>query len=185
MDVPLFALARSLIWWGFDSVGEKTVIHMRLSPGLHPSPRDLNNRCRFHVTSAGPQTRSINFNSSSRSNRFCRDINYSHPCMAPSPTSSDQQRGMLRWFKRTWLRSSHSSADADTAEPHSQGQTLSSASRAAAGGRPPPTHLIILVNGLFGSAANWDVIAEQLQQHLPPDTLLHPSQVNARCVGVV
>lgn len=39
-----------------------------------------------------------------------------------------------------------------------------------------------MVNGLFGSAANWDVIAEQLQQQLPPDTLLHPSQVNARCV---
>jgi hypothetical protein len=155
---------------------------MRLSPGLHSSPRDLDNLHRLHVTSVGPQNQPISFNSSSRSNRFLRDTNYSHPCMTPSSTSSDQQRGMFRWFKRTWLRNSHSSTDADTAEPHSQGQTLQSASRAAAGARPPPTHLIVLVNGLFGSAANWDVIAEQLQQHLPPDTLLHPSQVNARCV---
>lgn len=47
---------------------------------------------------------------------------------------------------------------------------------------PPPTHLIVMVNGLFGSATNWDVMCEQLRQHLPPDTLLHASKVNARWV---
>jgi hypothetical protein len=43
-----------------------------------------------------------------------------------------------------------------------------------------PTHLIIMVNGLFGSSSNWDVMCEQLRQQLPPDALLHPSKVNAR-----
>lgn len=50
------------------------------------------------------------------------------------------------------------------------------------GGQPSSrTHLIVFVNGLFGSPSNWTVVCEQLQQRLDMrETLLHPSQVNAR-----
>jgi hypothetical protein len=43
------------------------------------------------------------------------------------------------------------------------------------------THLIVMVNGLFGGPSNWDVIIEELHQHLDDQqTLLHASQVNTR-----
>jgi len=68
----------------------------------------------------------------------------------------------------------------------------------------PPTHLIVFVNGLYGSSANWDVICEELSAALggesggapegageeaaaegggrrpPPPPLLHASQANSR-----
>ena len=33
------------------------------------------------------------------------------------------------------------------------------------------THVIVLVNGLFGAADNWEVVLEKLQQRLPRATL--------------
>lgn len=42
-----------------------------------------------------------------------------------------------------------------------------------------PRHLVVLVNGLFGSRANWEVISRLLRSHLDPsDTLIHVSCVN-------
>lgn len=154
---------------------------MRLSPSLHSSPRDLDTRYGSCLKPGGPCTRSTLVDSS-------RSIRSRH-AMAPSLTSWDQQRGMLGWLRRTWFRSSHSSStDADPAGQPRSSLILPGARPAPASAgsvSPAPTHLIVMVNGLFGSAANWDVIAEQLQQHLPPDTLLHPSQVNARWVVLV
>jgi hypothetical protein len=95
------------------------------------------------------------------------------PRTAPSPAASAPSappHGLLGWFERRWVSIARSS-------PRDEQQTAYSSQTAG------PTHLIILVNGLFGSASNWDVMCEQLRQHLPPDTLLHPSTVNARCVG--
>lgn len=41
------------------------------------------------------------------------------------------------------------------------------------------THLVVLVNGLFGSPANWTVIAGLLNQHLDQDSvLIHISAAN-------
>lgn len=33
------------------------------------------------------------------------------------------------------------------------------------------THVIMLVNGLFGTSDNWDVVREKLEQRLPASTL--------------
>ncbi|KAF8063649.1 IPK2 [Scenedesmus sp. PABB004] len=51
------------------------------------------------------------------------------------------------------------------------------AQRQQAGG---PSHLIVLVNGLFGGPANWDVTCDALRRELPAAVLLHPSAVNTR-----
>ena len=46
------------------------------------------------------------------------------------------------------------------------------------------THVIVLVNGLFGTAENWDVVVEKLQQRLPPaslrSTLILASRASSR-----
>lgn len=46
------------------------------------------------------------------------------------------------------------------------------------------THVIVLVNGLFGAAENWDVVLEKLQQRLPQEsldaTLILASQASSR-----
>lgn len=85
--------------------------------------------------------------------------------------------GLVGWLQRSWICRS-SRADAGALQQESGKQMHQQ--HPGAKGLASPTHLVVMVNGLFGSAANWDVICEQLQQHLPPDTLLHPSRVNAR-----
>ena len=46
-----------------------------------------------------------------------------------------------------------------------------------------PEHLVVLCNGLFGSADNWRVVVEQLRGAVDADaTLLLTSAVNSRCV---
>lgn len=56
----------------------------------------------------------------------------------------------------------------------SQSTTVSSASTSAAQQTQPAEkrHLVVLVHGLFGTAANWVVIKEYLLSHLDPHTTL-------------
>lgn len=93
------------------------------------------------------------------------------PKTAPSSATATPSapHGILGWFQRRWVSTKSS--------PRDQEQQPAHVSTTAG-----PTHLIVLVNGLFGSSSNWEVMCEQLRQHLPPDTLLHPSTVNARWV---
>lgn len=52
-----------------------------------------------------------------------------------------------------------------------------SAGGAGAGGRAPE-HLLVLVNGLFGSRANWEVLQGLIAAELGAGALLHASQSN-------
>lgn len=120
-------------------------------------------------------------NNSSRSHPALSRGQLAVPALAPM-TSQDPrspQGGMFGWLGRRWSWLSSSAVRSSSRPDASTAASFSSAQQTAEP-RPPPTHLIVMVNGLFGSAANWDVMCEQLQQHLPPDTLLHPSKVNAR-----
>ena len=50
-----------------------------------------------------------------------------------------------------------------------------------------PDHLLVMVNGLSGSRANWSYIARQLEENLPPTTRLHvstASEYRATYLGV-
>ncbi|KAH1124909.1 hypothetical protein GYH30_014515 [Glycine max] len=47
------------------------------------------------------------------------------------------------------------------------------------GQRPTPTHLIIMVNGLVGSAQNWKFAAKQFLKRYPKDTIVHCSERNS------
>ncbi|KAK7351516.1 hypothetical protein VNO77_11036 [Canavalia gladiata] len=49
----------------------------------------------------------------------------------------------------------------------------------ASGQRPNPTHLIIMVNGLIGSAQNWKFAAEQFLKRYPEDVVVHCSECNS------
>lgn len=104
-----------------------------------------------------------------------------HQSASQQPKSPN--RGLLGWLQHQWACRSHNSSDAAGSTAAGPGQPAASQQQQQQGDsafRAAPTHLIVMVNGLFGSAANWDVICEQLKQHLPSDTLLHPSKVNAR-----
>ena len=47
------------------------------------------------------------------------------------------------------------------------------------GGGGSPTHLVVLVNGVFGNAGNWSVMRRELAEQLDQEaTLLHVSYVN-------
>ncbi|CAN6539981.1 unnamed protein product [Malus baccata var. baccata] len=46
------------------------------------------------------------------------------------------------------------------------------------GGKRSPTHLIILVNGLIGSAENWKYAAKQFLKRYPEDVIAHCSECN-------
>ncbi|XP_009367412.2 putative lipase C4A8.10 [Pyrus x bretschneideri] len=48
----------------------------------------------------------------------------------------------------------------------------------ATGGKMSPTHLIILVNGLIGSAENWKYAAKQFLKRYPEDVIAHCSECN-------
>ncbi|KAG5034410.1 hypothetical protein JHK87_009320 [Glycine soja] len=47
------------------------------------------------------------------------------------------------------------------------------------GQRPTPTHLIIMINGLVGSAQNWKFAAKQFLKRYPEDTIVHCSERNS------
>ncbi|XP_027356310.1 putative lipase YDR444W [Abrus precatorius] len=49
----------------------------------------------------------------------------------------------------------------------------------ASGQRPNPTHLIIMVNGLIGSAQNWKFAAKHFLKRYPEDTIVHCSECNS------
>ncbi|KAK7311745.1 hypothetical protein RJT34_10072 [Clitoria ternatea] len=49
----------------------------------------------------------------------------------------------------------------------------------ASGHRPNPTHLIIMVNGLVGSAENWKFAAKQFLKRYPEDAVVHCSERNS------
>ncbi|XP_061369596.1 putative lipase ROG1 isoform X2 [Gastrolobium bilobum] len=49
----------------------------------------------------------------------------------------------------------------------------------ASGQRPKPTHLIITVNGLIGSAQNWKFAAKQFLKRYPDDAIVHCSECNS------
>lgn len=47
------------------------------------------------------------------------------------------------------------------------------------GHRPKPTHLIIMVNGLIGSAENWKFAAKQFLKRYPEEAIVHCSERNS------
>ncbi|AES73903.2 putative alpha/Beta hydrolase [Medicago truncatula] len=49
----------------------------------------------------------------------------------------------------------------------------------ASGHRSNPTHLIIMVNGLIGSAHNWKYAAKQFLKRYPYDVIVHCSECNS------
>jgi hypothetical protein len=76
--------------------------------------------------------------------------------------------GPWGWLQRTFSTQAHAAAITPTAAAQLQHPRK-------------PTHLVVMVNGLFGGPGNWDVVREELQQQLDPQhTILHPSQVNQR-----
>ncbi|XP_027332915.1 uncharacterized protein LOC113847813 isoform X2 [Abrus precatorius] len=62
------------------------------------------------------------------------------------------------------------------AEPNSGGQDLFDA---AATAQPIPHHLVIMVNGIIGSAADWRYAAEQFVKKLPDKVIVHRSECNS------
>ncbi|XP_065848921.1 uncharacterized protein [Euphorbia lathyris] len=49
---------------------------------------------------------------------------------------------------------------------------------AAAEARVPPDHLVIMVNGIIGSSADWKYAAEQFVRQLPDKVIVHRSECN-------
>nr|KYP70138.1 Putative lipase ROG1 [Cajanus cajan] len=49
----------------------------------------------------------------------------------------------------------------------------------ASGHRPDPIHLVIMVNGLIGSAENWKFAAKQFLKRYPEDAVVHCSERNS------
>lgn len=97
------------------------------------------------------------------------------PATQPSPPWLLQQAQQLLSF-------SHRSAPAPPGPPPAAALTRArSSSSGGAAAAQQPTHLIVLVNGLFGGPGNWAVVCEALAQRLGGgDVLLHPSGVNVR-----
>ncbi|KAI9201663.1 hypothetical protein LWI28_027015 [Acer negundo] len=44
---------------------------------------------------------------------------------------------------------------------------------------PPPTHLVVMVNGIIGSAHNWKYAAKQFLRKYPKDVIVHCSESNS------
>ncbi|KAJ9550745.1 hypothetical protein OSB04_014790 [Centaurea solstitialis] len=49
----------------------------------------------------------------------------------------------------------------------------------SAGGNVPPDHLVIMVNGIIGSAADWTYAAKQFVNRLPDKVIVHCSECNS------
>ncbi|KAG5020110.1 hypothetical protein JHK87_015965 [Glycine soja] len=64
------------------------------------------------------------------------------------------------------------------AEADSAGQDFFDAAAAAAP-NPAPHHLVIMVNGIIGSAADWRYAAEQFVKKLPDKVIVHRSECNS------
>ncbi|XP_077216425.1 lipid droplet phospholipase 1-like [Tasmannia lanceolata] len=47
------------------------------------------------------------------------------------------------------------------------------------GDHPSPTHLVVFVNGIIGSAANWRFAAKQFVKRFPEDVIAHCSECNS------
>lgn len=64
------------------------------------------------------------------------------------------------------------------AEAHAAGQDVFDAA-AAATPKTAPHHLVIMVNGIIGSAADWRYAAEQFVKRLPDKVIVHRSECNS------
>ncbi|KAJ0026317.1 hypothetical protein Pint_08582 [Pistacia integerrima] len=51
--------------------------------------------------------------------------------------------------------------------------------KTAQGDRPSPTHLVVMVNGIIGSAQNWKYAARQFLMKYPEDLIVHCSKRNS------
>ncbi|KAL8041021.1 hypothetical protein ABFX02_10G138000 [Erythranthe guttata] len=58
------------------------------------------------------------------------------------------------------------------------GEDVFDAAAAAAEARVKPDHLVIMVNGIIGSAADWRYAAEQFVKNLPDKVVVHRSECN-------
>lgn len=63
-------------------------------------------------------------------------------------------------------------------QPDTAGEDLFAAS-VAASPNPVPRHLVIMVNGIIGSAADWRYAAEQFVKKLPDKVIVHRSECNS------
>jgi hypothetical protein len=102
---------------------------------------------------------------------------------APSPSSTQPSLAARFSAFRERLASGRPCASASASAPAASAPFPTSTSSTA------PTHLIVLVNGLFGSPANWDVAAAALATEMaartsphppPPAPLIHASASNSR-----
>ncbi|KAK4274230.1 hypothetical protein QN277_017487 [Acacia crassicarpa] len=64
-------------------------------------------------------------------------------------------------------------------EPESTGKSFDVEVVDASGQRPHPSHLLIMVNGLLGSAQDWKFAAKQLLKRYPYDIIVHCSECNS------
>uniref|UniRef100_A0A2C9VNP3 DUF676 domain-containing protein n=1 Tax=Manihot esculenta TaxID=3983 RepID=A0A2C9VNP3_MANES len=84
---------------------------------------------------------------------------------------------MMEYFRRIgggWFRGGNGKAL--KVEADSCGEDIFDA--ASANARDPPDHLVIMVNGIVGSSADWRYAAEQFVKKLPEKVIVHRSECN-------
>ncbi|GKV00506.1 hypothetical protein SLEP1_g13182 [Rubroshorea leprosula] len=94
-------------------------------------------------------------------------------------SSSVIHRRRMEWFRsisRGCFRSKESKSGLRV-EDDSGGEDVFDASAAKSG--DPPEHLVIMVNGIVGSAADWRFAAEQFVKKLPDKIIVHRSECNS------
>ncbi|KAG5049349.1 hypothetical protein JHK85_010452 [Glycine max] len=94
---------------------------------------------------------------------FCFD-----PGSRPARPSLSLKMELLRRMSRGCFKT----------EVDSAGQDFFDAAAAAAP-NPAPHHLVIMVNGIIGSAADWRYAAEQFVKKLPDKVIVHRSECNS------
>ncbi|XP_042378834.1 putative lipase C4A8.10 isoform X1 [Zingiber officinale] len=93
------------------------------------------------------------------------------------PGTVGEKAGSLRWMTSCFMDPASKGKKME-AESVRGGEDLWDAESAAQQGRFPE-HLVVMVNGLVGSAEDWKFAAEQLVKKLPDKVIVHRSECNS------
>ncbi|KAK7281594.1 hypothetical protein RIF29_09719 [Crotalaria pallida] len=102
---------------------------------------------------------------------------WSRPCFAVGPKLSLNSVVEMEVLRRI-VRGCFKNPPGLKVEADSGGEDLFDAA-AAATGKPVPYHLVIMVNGIIGSASDWRYAAEQFVKKLPDKVVVHRSECNS------
>ncbi|TKY73169.1 putative lipase C4A8.10 [Spatholobus suberectus] len=92
-----------------------------------------------------------------------------HPGSRPAGPKPSLKMELLRRMGRGCFK----------AEAEARANDFFDAVAAAATAKPVPHHLVIMVNGIIGSAADWRYAAEQFVKKLPDKVIVHRSECNS------